>query len=143
MEALIAAKLSRLRDYIGYLRSLKPASLRAFGEDFKTRGAAERYLQLSIESIIDIGNQIIAAMQWRRPEAYRDIPLILSENGVIPPGFAGEVSKMIGFRNLLVHDYAALDISLEYEFLETKLDDFEAYMKHVADWLKVNSTKAV
>jgi hypothetical protein len=41
------------------------------------RGAIERYLYLAIESVIDIGNEIISALQLRRPEQYRDIPHIL------------------------------------------------------------------
>lgn len=42
---------------------------------------------------------------------------------------------MIGFRNLLVHDYATMNRALEYEFLRTRLDDFENYTKHIAQWL--------
>jgi len=136
VEKLIAAKLSRLSEYLGYLKALKGSPLRVFKEDFKERGALERYLHLAIEVVIDIGNEIISARQLRRPDQYRDIPMILAESGVIPESLAVEVAKMIGFRNLLVHGYAALDLELEYRFLETRLHDFEDYMKHVADWLR-------
>lgn len=136
MEGLIKEKLSRLRDYLGYLRRLKDTSLETFKTDFKERGAAERYLQLTIESVIDIGNEIVSALQLRRPERYREIPFILAEAGIIPNEFAEEIAKMIGFRNLLVHDYAIIDKALEHEFLQTRLPDFEAYMKHIANWLK-------
>lgn len=73
---MIAEKLSRLKEYINYLRALKDTPLEIFETDFKTRGAAERYLHLAIESVIDIGNEIISALQLRRPEQYRDIPNI-------------------------------------------------------------------
>jgi uncharacterized protein YutE (UPF0331/DUF86 family) len=43
---------------------------------------------------------------------------------------------MIGFRNLLVHDYAIINKALEHEFLKTRLPDFKSFMKHVVDWLK-------
>ncbi|OGD47007.1 hypothetical protein A3K69_01575 [Candidatus Bathyarchaeota archaeon RBG_16_57_9] len=136
MERLIAAKLSRLRDYVGYLKALKGTPLRTFQEDFKERGALERYLHLAIEAVIDIGNEIISVRQLRRPDQFRDIPEILAESGIIPESLAAEVTKMIGFRNLLVHDYAAIDLTLEYRFLETRLQDFEEYMKYIADWLR-------
>jgi len=45
-----------------------------FASDFKVSGAAERYLQVAIECMIDIGNEIISSLQLKRPERYRDIP---------------------------------------------------------------------
>ena len=136
MERLIAKKLSRLKEYVSYLKTLKDLPLKTFEEDFKARGAAERYLHLAIESVIDIGNEIISIQQLRKPDQYKDIPDILAESGIIPRDFAAEIAKMIGFRNLLVHDYAVIDVTLEYKFLETRIKDFEEYMKHIANWLK-------
>jgi uncharacterized protein YutE (UPF0331/DUF86 family) len=43
---------------------------------------------------------------------------------------------MIGFRNLLLHDYASIDLNLVYEFLQTKLPDFENFTKYIAKWLE-------
>jgi hypothetical protein len=43
---------------------------------------------------------------------------------------------MIGFRNLLLHDYASINLNLVYEFLQTKLPDFENFTKYIAKWLK-------
>jgi len=143
MEGLITEKLSRLKEYLGYLRVLRDTPLKTFETDFRTRGAAERYLHLAIESVIDIGNEIVSALQLRRPEQYRDIPYILADAGIIPSILATEIAKMIGFRNLLVHDYAAINRALEYEFLRTRLDDFEAYMKHIAEWLKTKPFKSI
>jgi len=36
---------------------------------------------------------------------------------------------------LLVHDYSSINLNLVYEFLQTKLSDFEDFMKHIAKWL--------
>ncbi len=80
--------------------------------------AAERYLQISIERVIDIGNEILSSPGLRRPERYRDVPAILAEAKVIPEGFAESVASMIGFRNLLVHDYALIYMALVYEFIQ-------------------------
>jgi len=136
MEGLITEKLSRLREYLDYLRAMKDTSLESFMSDFKARGAAERYLQLAIESVIDIGNEIISSLQLRRPERYREIPDILAEAKIIPSELAERIAQMIGFRNLLVHNYAVINKALEHEFLQTRLSDFESYMKHMVNWLK-------
>lgn len=135
MEALIGEKLSKLREYLAYLRQLGEISPEAFSSDFRSRGAAERYLHLSIESVIDIGSEIISCLQLRRPGRYADIPEILAEAGIIPEELSSEVARMIGFRNLLVHDYARINVNLEHGFLRRRLGDFEAYMKCIVEWL--------
>lgn len=141
MEALIGEKLSRLREYLAYLRQLGEISPEAFSRDFRSRGAAERYLHLSIESVIDIGSEIISCLQLRRP-GYADIPDILAEAGIIPEELSGQVARMIGFRNLLVHDYGRINVELEREFLRTRLGDFEAYMGCIVEWLGRHSSSA-
>ena len=139
LGSLIAAKLSRLKQYKGFLERLKEASLEELEEDFKLRGAVERYLHLAIECMIDVGNEMVSALQLRRPERYRDIPEVLAEAGVIPREFAETFASMIGFRNLLVHDYASINLRLLHEFLQTRLGDFDLFAKHIASWLKEKS----
>ncbi|MEM2865428.1 MAG: DUF86 domain-containing protein [Candidatus Bathyarchaeia archaeon] len=135
-EALISAKLGRLRQYRGFLEALRGTSIEEFMGDFKVSGAAERYLQVSIERLIDVGSEVISSLQLRRPERYRDIPYILAEEGIIPREFAETLASMIGFRDLLVHDYASIDLKLVYEFLQTRPSDFDEFTRHVAKWLK-------
>ncbi|MEM1581590.1 MAG: DUF86 domain-containing protein [Candidatus Bathyarchaeia archaeon] len=139
-ETLILAKISRLNQYLNYLKELRKSSIEEFMGDFRVSGSTERYLQVAIESVIDIGNEIISSLQLKRPERYRDIPYILSEAEIIPKNLAEAIASMIGFRNLLVHDYASINLTMVYEFLQTKLQDFEEFMKYVFKWLK--ETKA-
>jgi uncharacterized protein YutE (UPF0331/DUF86 family) len=141
VEGLIEDKLSRLRRYLEYLRELKRASLETFSGDFRVRGSAERYLHLAIESVIDISGEIIASLQLPRPERYRDIPRVLAEAEIISKDLSDDIAKMIGFRNLLVHDYAVVNVTLEYRFLNERLPDLEAYMREIAKWLKTNPFK--
>ncbi|MGQ9552418.1 MAG: type VII toxin-antitoxin system HepT family RNase toxin [Candidatus Bathycorpusculaceae bacterium] len=135
-KILITTKLSKLRQYQRFLKEIQASTIKDFTSDFKISGAAERYLQVAIECIIDIGNEIISSLQLQRPERYRDIPYILAEAKIIPKTFAETISSMIGFRNLLVHDYASINLNLVYEFLQTRLSDFENFTKHIAKWLE-------
>jgi uncharacterized protein YutE (UPF0331/DUF86 family) len=134
-KRLIAAKLSKLREYLKFLKELQATPKEKFIGDFKIIGATERYLQTSIECIIDIGNEIISTQQLQRPECYRDIPTILAKAKIIPKPFAETIAAMIGFRNLLVHDYASINIELVYEFLQTRLSDFETFIEYIVKWL--------
>ncbi|MEM3023130.1 MAG: DUF86 domain-containing protein [Candidatus Bathyarchaeia archaeon] len=136
MRGLILRNLSKLREYGGYLKELQAIPLDRLKGDFMARGAAERYLQVSIECVIDVGNEIISSLGLRRPERYRDIPAILAEAKVIPEVFAESVASMIGFRNLLVHDYALIDLDLVYEFIQRRVRDFEEFSRYIAECLE-------
>jgi uncharacterized protein YutE (UPF0331/DUF86 family) len=135
-KTLITTKLSKLGQYERFLKELQASTIEDFTSNFKINGAAERYLQVAIECIVDIGNEIISSLQLKRPERYRDIPYILAESKIIPKNFAETIASMIGFRNLLVHDYASINLNLVYEFLQTKLPDFENFTKYIAKWLE-------
>lgn len=135
-KTLIMTKLSKLKQYLKYLKELQASSIEEFSSDFKTSGATERYLQVAIECIIDIGNEIISSLQLKRPERYRDIPYILAEEKIVPKKFSETVATMISFRNLLVHDYGSINLNLIHEFLKTKLVDFDQFAKYIAEWLE-------
>jgi uncharacterized protein YutE (UPF0331/DUF86 family) len=103
----------------------------------RTKHAEHTQFQTSQNpTVIDIDNEIISSLQLKRPERYRDIPYILSEAKIIPKTFAETIASMIGFRNLLVHNYASINLNLVYEFLQKKLPDFESFMKHIAKRLE-------
>lgn len=73
-KTLITTKLSKLRQCQRFLKELQANAIEDFTSDFKISGVAERYIQVAIECVIDIGNEIISSLQLQRPERYRDIP---------------------------------------------------------------------
>ncbi|MBS7652164.1 hypothetical protein KEJ13_03405 [Candidatus Bathyarchaeota archaeon] len=50
-KKLITTKLSKLKQCIKYFKDIRKTSLKDFKADFIISGAAERYLQVSIECI--------------------------------------------------------------------------------------------
>lgn len=98
----------------------------------------ERGIQILIELVIDISNIIISANNVEKPNTYRQTIMELSKIGVIPKNFAIDLSKMVGYRNILVHDYAKIDEEIILDILNSKLDDFANYIDNVKKWLKEN-----
>ena len=89
------------------------------------RGAGERYLQLSIEILLDLGSHIIAARGLAAPDTYADVFHILAEGGLLPDAVHRQVEGMAGFRHLLVHDYLRLDPERVFALLVEKLPVLE------------------
>jgi uncharacterized protein YutE (UPF0331/DUF86 family) len=122
---VVAARLEKLREYFQTLRSVQKNDLHRFKKDPFIHGAAERYLHLSIECLLDIGNHIIADRGYRKPETYGEILQILAEEGVIPEKLFQELEGMAAFRNVLVHDYLKLDLDKVYQVIKERLKYFE------------------
>lgn len=132
---VIAARLGRLREYLGYLKALKKHSYRQFANSPFIRGSVERYLQLAIECCLDLGNHLIADRGLRRAQDYKEVFLILGEVKILPKAFAKRIALMGGFRNILVHDYLRIDPRKVYEVLQHQLSDFERFARLMARFL--------
>ena len=125
-KAIVAARLERLREYLKTLRAMEKFDLESFAADPFIHGAAERYLHLAIECLLDIGNHIIADRGFRKPETYGEVFEILAEESVISPELMRELVGMAAFRNVLVHDYLKLDLAKVHQVVRDKLKVFEA-----------------
>jgi len=55
----------------------------------------------------------------------------LHAGGWIDSALAVSLQKMVGFRNIAVHDYQALLIPIVTEVIRHHLDDFLRYSQHV------------
>lgn len=91
---LINSRIDKLRKYIKILEKLEEEKREDFKKDYRIYGLAERYLHLSIECILDIGNHIISTKDLEKPETYRDIILVLGKESVIPKDFSLKIAKM-------------------------------------------------
>ncbi len=138
---LLLEKLARLSQYVGYLRDMHGLDYKLLETDFRSRGAVERYMHLSIETVIDIGNEIISSLQLEKPERYRDIPRILVAEKIITARLGKSVDDMIGFRNILVHDYARINLRLEWTFLRSRVKDLRSFANQIKRFLTARRAK--
>jgi len=136
MKNEILNKLERLEGYVKILNSYKRYSVQDIKEDFTLRGAIERYLEVSLECCIDIGEMIISSRGLRKPETYKEVIEILGEEGILPEGFAERFGEAAKFRNILVHMYAEVDVKMVYEILQSNLGDFDEFAKYIARYLE-------
>lgn len=131
----VSNKLDRLTEYVGYLKSYRHYTVEDIKRDHTLRGAIERYLHLSAECVIDIAEMMISELGLRKPEEYKESIDILGEAGIIPDDFAYYFSPVAGFRNILVHEYAKIDLEEVHRHLQKDLSDFEKFSRYIADYL--------
>ncbi len=132
---VIRRRLIKLDEYLAILNHLRRYSPDEFVRDPEHYGSAERFLQLAIEAICDMGNHVIAELSLGVVNSYSDIPAILAEKGYIDASLRTAWVRMIGFRNILVHEYLDIDHDIVYDILQHRLVDIEALKQVFAQFM--------
>lgn len=71
----------------------------------QVEAALERWLQLSIQVLIDLGDRVVAARGLPEPTRSREIFEVLAREGVISAADSTGMGRLVNLRNDLVHDY--------------------------------------
>jgi uncharacterized protein YutE (UPF0331/DUF86 family) len=98
---VIRRRLERFNEYLKILERYQRYDLPTFISDPEHYASAERFLQLAIESTLDIGSHIVAEENLGSVEFSRDIPQRFREHRLIDEGLEQQWIRMIGFRNIL------------------------------------------
>ena len=95
-------------------------------QDFK-QGLFELNLQRAIQACIDMANVVIAKEGLGLPNSYRQSFELLQKFGVISNSLGAIMIKMVGFRNISVHDYEEVKPEIVKSIVKNHLKDFEEF----------------
>lgn len=132
---IVISIIDKLNEYINILKSVRKYDKKKYIDDPLIYGSSERFLHLSIECVLDIGNHVISDMRYRKPENNKDIFLVLYENKIINEKLKNNLCNMAGLRNILVYDYMKLDRELVYDIINNNLKDIEAFVKIIVEYI--------
>lgn len=132
-QEVLTEKTKLLAEYIGDLEEKANVRLNELKENKILRRYIERTLHLAVEACLDIGNHLIADLELREPQDYKDIMVVLTEAGYLPPNRLENFKKMAQFRNVIVHDYVRIDPEILIGILRKNIDDLRLFARIVRD----------
>lgn len=109
-----------------------------FANNFTRQDAAILNIQRACEAALDMGQHLIRRERLGVPQSARDVFTLIAQAGWITPALSDSLKRMVGFRNIAVHDYESLQLPITIRIIETHLDDFLAYAQALL--LKDNQT---
>jgi uncharacterized protein YutE (UPF0331/DUF86 family) len=133
---VIRRRLDQLGRYLDILDHYRGYDLVSFMADPERYGSAERFLQLAIEATLDVGTHIVADENLGTIEQSRDVPQRMREHGYLSEDLEKRWIRMIGFRNVLVHDYLEIDRAIVYRVLVENLGDFAEIRRVLVGFLR-------
>ncbi len=130
--SVIENKISAAQKYLKILERYKKYTEKEIEEDLDIRGAFERYIYLAIQSTIDLAEAVISYKNLRKPSTMSEAFYILNEEGIISSDSKTKMSKMVGFRNLIAHDYDEINYEIAYSILQEGLNDIYEFLRTIS-----------
>lgn len=84
-------------------------------------------LQRACETSIDLAMYVISRRRLGLPQESRDAFTLLQTSGILPTDLATRMHRMVGFRNVAVHEYTRLNLDIVHTIITKHLDDFRAF----------------
>lgn len=100
-----------------------------FATNFSRQDAAILNILRASEAALDMGQHLIRRDRLGVPQSARDVFALLARAGQIEPVLAEGLQRMVGFRNIAVHDYQSLQLPITVAIIEKHLDEFLQYSK--------------
>ncbi len=118
--SVIERCVARVREeYVGYESE--------FEFNFTKQDSVILNLQRASEAAIDAANHIVKIRKMGVPQTSREAFELLVKAELIDKALGAQLQKMVGFRNIAVHDYTSLNLEVVRKIIETRLSDFEKF----------------
>jgi uncharacterized protein YutE (UPF0331/DUF86 family) len=92
-----------------------------FALDYSRQDAAILNILRACAQSIDLANHVIKQNQGGIPNSSSESFQILANQSLISPDLATSLKKMVGFRNIAIHEYQRLDIDIVVAIIEKEL----------------------
>ena len=119
---LILGKVAAIERSVARAREEFTAGGENFVRDFTRQDAAILNILRGCELAIDLANILIRERRLGIPQSSRDSFKLLADAQLIAPELSASLQRMIGFRNIAVHQYQAIELPIVEAILERDLD---------------------
>lgn len=93
-------------------------------------------LQRAIQAVIDLAAHVVADEQLGAPKTLRENFFLLAQAQKIPADLSERLQRMVGFRNIAVHDYTAVDERIIHNIIDHDLQDLETFAQIVREYAR-------
>ncbi len=131
LDDVLINKAATIERCVARAREEYASNPATFAMDFTRQDAAILNIQRACEAALDMGQHLIRREKLGVPQSARDVFALLAQGGWIAATLADSLKRMVGFRNIAVHDYQALQLPITVSIITTHLDEFLQYSQAV------------
>ena len=90
-------------------------------------------LQRAVQAAIDLATHVVAAEGYALPDSVAAFFSVLDGHGILEHSLAERLRRMVGFRNIAIHDYRALDAGIVEAIVSRHLTDLRLFAAQMVD----------
>jgi uncharacterized protein YutE (UPF0331/DUF86 family) len=124
-------KITSLQRCIARAREAYAAAGPGVRTNYNLQDAAILNVIRACDAAIDLANMAIRRRHLGVPNESRDSFTALVRENIITLDLGDQLKKMVGFRNLAVHQYRELDLDILEAVIRTNLDDLLAFAQAI------------
>lgn len=131
MSEVLAQKITSVQRCVARARAARADAGAGFRTNYNLQDAAVLNVIRACDSAIDLANMLIRRRRLGIPGESRESFAILSREKAIPADLGERLQKMVGFRNVAVHQYRDLDMDIVEAVIARQLDDLLQFAQTV------------
>ncbi|PKG98898.1 DUF86 domain-containing protein [Paraglaciecola sp. MB-3u-78] len=131
MNDVVINKIATIERCLQRINSVYAEVADNLSTDFTRQDSIVLNLQRACEASIDLANYVNKQKKLGIPQSSRDAFELLFKAVLLPEEVAVNLKKMVGLRNIAVHDYQELNIDIVRFIVENHLIDFQYFIKAI------------
>jgi uncharacterized protein YutE (UPF0331/DUF86 family) len=129
MDDVVINKLATIERCLFRIKEVYQQAGDDFLSDYTRQDSIILNLQRACEASIDLANYITKLKNLGIPQSSRNSFELLQKAGLLPLEVSDNLKKMVGLRNIAVHDYQELNLEIVKYVVENHLVDFQRFGK--------------
>ena len=134
---VLAEKLESLRRCVRRIEEKKPGNVDQLKQDIDLQDILVLNLTRAVQLSVDIGSHIISNADHAAPQTMGNVFTILQQIGAISASTCHRLKKAVGFRNVAIHQYEAINWEIVYAVCEHSIQDFRHFALEISRYARL------
>jgi uncharacterized protein YutE (UPF0331/DUF86 family) len=136
-QNIIKAKINHIENNLQRLKEKQSITLDELTRNVDLQDIILHNLQLSIQGCIDIASHIISDEGWTVPDTLAGLFDVLMKHKIISDELSEKLKKMVGFRNIIIHEYESIDLNKVHNILKQDIKDIYTFLKQICIYARI------
>ncbi len=130
-QDILRTKIEFINNHLERILPYRSLSSEEFLQDIKAQDIVEYNCFQIINHLIDLMEYIVVDQDYGLPQTAYEAAVILAEKGILEQNDLDLLKRMIGFRNVVGHDYIDIDKQIVYGVLTSGKDDIHRVLSKI------------
>lgn len=136
-KIVLEKKIDSILRCLNRIETRLPKTEMDFFNDYDAQDVVILNLTRAIQLSVDIATHSLSTTQASVPPTMADAFVNLERTHIITAEIADKMKRAVGYRNVAVHCYDDINLSITYEIAQKHLGDFKQFIQQILAFYKI------